>query len=203
MEIDIFLHLLYPAAIGMNINLGKRRTGQCPGLFLKERKFIQDRHKLDHRIEPLFLGSKRIQQRIYLKYGGHRETKSFLSFIQHPADRVELVLIDKALEEQVGRELDGDLPYLFGAAFILFPYVFQVFARNQNQIIISYHFGGISHYTPDSGGLFRKVQFKFRMVMNRIGKLRLITFCNIETVFVGQRCNFTDNLIGYRCVHNQ
>ena len=73
MEIDIFLHLLYPAAIGMNINLGKRRTGQCPGLFLKERKFIQDRHKLDHRIEPLFLGSKRIQQRIYLKYGGHRD----------------------------------------------------------------------------------------------------------------------------------
>ncbi len=79
------------------------------GLFFKEGKFVENRHKLDHRIEPLFLGSKRIQQRIYLKYGGHRETKSFLRLIQHPADRVKLVLIDKALEEKIGRKLDGDL----------------------------------------------------------------------------------------------
>ena len=47
----------------------------------------------------MLLGSKRIQQRIYFEYGRHRETKPFLCFIQHPADRVELILIDKALED--------------------------------------------------------------------------------------------------------
>ena len=84
----------------MNIYLGKRRTGQGTRFFFKERKFIQDCHKLNDRIKSLLLGSKRIQQRIYFEYGRHRETKPFLCFIQHPADRVELVLIDKALEEK-------------------------------------------------------------------------------------------------------
>ena len=59
------------------------------------------------------LRSKGIEQRIYSKNGGHRETKSFLRLIQHPADRVKLVLIDKTLEEKIGRKLDRYLPYLF------------------------------------------------------------------------------------------
>nr|DAU81566.1 MAG TPA: hypothetical protein [Caudoviricetes sp.] len=32
-----------------------------------------------------------------------------MCFIQHPADRVELILIDKALEEKIGRKLNRNL----------------------------------------------------------------------------------------------
>ena len=109
MCIDVLLHFLHTPAVRMNIYLGKRRTGQGTRFFFKERKFIQDRHKLNDRIKSLFFGSKRIQQRIYFEYGRHREAKPFLCFIQHPADRVELILIDKALEDIRTKNI-GDVP---------------------------------------------------------------------------------------------
>ena len=109
MGIDILLHLLHTAAVRMNIYLGKRRTGQCAGFFFKKGEFVENRHKLDYCIESLFLRSKCIEQRIYFKNGGHRETKSFLRLIQHPADRVKLVLIDKALEDIRTKNI-GDVP---------------------------------------------------------------------------------------------
>ena len=168
----------------MNIYLGKRRTGQCAGFFFKKGEFVENRHKLDYCIESLFLRSKCIEQRIYFKNGGHRETKSFLRLIQHPADRVKLVLIDKALEEKIGRKLDRYLPYLFRTTFVLFPDVLQVFTCYQDQIIVAYHFGRISDHPSHSRRLLGKVQFKLGMIVDRISKFCLITFCNIKTVLV-------------------
>ena len=184
MCIDVLLHFLHTPAVRMNIYLGKRRTGQGTRFFFKERKFIQDCHKLNDRIKSLLLGSKRIQQRIYFEYGRHRETKPFLCFIQHPADRVELILIDKALEEKIGRKLNRNLPYLFRMAVVLFPDVFQIFSCYQYQIIITYHFGRVSYNPPYSGSLFGEVQFKLGVVVYRISEFRFITFRNVKAILI-------------------
>ena len=110
---NVFLHLLYPAAVRESLYLGKRRTGQHPSIVI-EGKFVKDTEKVHHGIKALLLGSQLIQPVVHLHDGLHGETKSALCTLQHPADTVELVLVDNVPEEQVGRELNGNLPNIPG-----------------------------------------------------------------------------------------
>ena len=75
------------------------------------------------------------------KPGEYPSAGPLAHLIEHSADGVELVLIDKALKEKVGRELNRYLPYSLRTAFVLFPNVLQVLARYQDQIVVAYHFG--------------------------------------------------------------
>ena len=89
------------------------------------------------RHKSLLLGSQLIQPVVHLHDGLHGETKSALCTLQHPADTVELVLVDNVPEEQVGRELDGNLPNIPGGTFMLLPYMLQLLTGYQHQVIIT------------------------------------------------------------------
>ncbi len=183
---NVFLHLLYPAAVRESLYLGKRRTGQHPGIVI-EGKFVKDTEKVHHGIKALLLGSQLVQPVVHLHDGLHGEAKSALCTLQHPTNTVELVLVDDVPEEQVGRELDGNLPNISGGTFMLLPYVLQLLTGYQHQVIITDNLGRIAYHAADTGSMFRKVQFIFCMAMDGVGEFCFVTVGNIETVTFRQR----------------
>ena len=194
MGINIFLHFLHTAAIRMNADFREGRTWQRTGLFIEKWQFIKYGQELDDSIKPLFLGCQRIEKGINFQDGGHRKTKTFLSFLKHITNRIELILIDKTFEEKIGRELNRYFTDLFWMTIMLFPYMFQILSGNQNQIIITDHFCRITDDPSHTGCFLRKVQLKFGMIVNGISKLRFIPFGNVETILIGQRSDLPNNI---------
>ena len=115
--------------------------------------------------------------------------------MQHPSDAIELIFVDKAAEEEVGRELNRDFAYVLRRTFVLFPYVLQFLAGYQHQVIVADNLGRVAHDTFHSGRMFGEVQFKLRMTMDRVCKLCLLSIGYIETIPIGQRSNLPHNRI--------
>ena len=132
---------------------------------------------------------------VHLHDGLHGETKSALCTLQHPTDTVELVLVDNVPEEQVGRELNGNLPNIPGGTFMLLPYMLQLLTGYQHQVIITDNLGRIAHHTAYAGSMFREVQFILCVTMDGVGKFCFATIGNIETVTFRQRGYFPHDIV--------
>lgn len=70
---------------------------------------------------------------------------------------------------------------------MLLPYMLQLLAGYQHQVIITDNLGRIAHHTADARSMFREVQFILCVTMDGVGKFCFVTVGNIETVTFRQR----------------
>ena len=93
--------------------------------------------------------------------------------------------MDKISEEEVGGELNGYFPDVFGGAFVLFPYVCEVLSGDEGEVMISDFGYGVSYDSSDPGSVFHVVEFVLGMGVEGVGELAFPAVCDVEAVFVG------------------
>lgn len=137
---------------------------------------------------------KRIQHWIDSHDGLHWEADTFLRIVEHLADAAELVLVDEVAEEEIFRKLDGDLADIFRRAIVLLPYMFQLLAGNQGQVIFADHLHRVAHNASDPFCIFNVIDLKFTVGMEGISKFRFNAVGNVEAVLVRQRSELMQDM---------
>ena len=64
----------------------------------------------------------------------------------------------------------------------------------QNQLVITYLLNAVAHNSADAFTMLYEVKLILAMLMQRIGEFRLVTFHNIEAIFIRKPCYFCKNL---------
>ena len=124
-----------------------------------------------------------------------RERQSLLRPIEHFTDRRELLLVNKIIGKQIRRKLYSNFPNLLGLTVSLFPYVLQIVPAEQDQIIIADLFYLISDNPPYSGSILDEIQLVFLMIVQRIRKLRFVSFHNKQAIFFRQWRYFCNDML--------
>ena len=137
---------------------------------------------------------KRIQHWIDSHDGLHWEADTFLRIVKHLADAAELVLVDEVAEEEIFRKLDGNLADIFRRAIVLLPYMFQLLASDQGQVIFADHLHRVAHNASDPFCIFNVIDFKFTVGMEGISKFRFNAVGNVEAVLVRQRSKLMQDM---------
>ena len=66
----------------------------------------------------------------------------------------------------------------------------QVFGADENEIIIPDRFDAVPDYAFHTFPVLHEIQFEFPVLVERVGKLRLMPFHDMETVQVGKFRDF-------------
>ena len=90
--------------------------------------------------------------------------------------------------------MNCDLPYVLGLAAALLPDMLKILTAQKDKLIIPYRLDTVTHDPAHPGTSFYEVQLELLMLMERICKLGLMTFHNIEAVLFGQTRDFGKSL---------
>ena len=189
---DEVLHLQHAARVALHLDLRETRSSQRAGSFTT-RQFVEDGHKLHHRIEAVLLRAQRVELLVDAHDGRQGECQTFAGLFQHLTHTVEGVARQESVVAQVHIELDGNLADVVAVAGVLFPHVLQVRTGDEHKVIIANHLVRVAHDTAHTRCVLNEIELENLVVVNGIGELLLSAVGNIEGILTHQRGDFVND----------
>ena len=95
--------------------------------------------------------------------------------VEHGKDALERILAEETIRREVEAELHGYLVYILAGAGILHPNMLKVCTRDKHEVILAYNLTAVAHDSSHSWRVLHEVEFKYLMVMYRIGEFLFVT----------------------------